>query len=108
MPLIGLYQVFFVGFLGGVILELMHWYNLKRRPAFPKYARSARYWIITAAMAATGGLLALLYFGDRAEGIVVLHVGLSAPLILQKLTTTLATTPGAKGEEGGVLDFFRW
>ncbi len=108
MLLIGLNQVFLVGFLGGVILELMHWYNIRQRPTFPTYWKSVKYWIITAAMAATGGLLTMLYFGSRAEGIVALHVGLSTPLILQKLTTTIATVSGGKGGGAGILEFFRW
>jgi hypothetical protein len=107
MSLMGTYQVFLAGFAGGAVLELMHWFNLRRKPSFPKYCRSIGYWIITVAMACVGGLLAVLYFGDRADAIVVFHVGLSTPLILQKLTTTVATAPGAKGDAGW-LDFFRW
>jgi hypothetical protein len=108
MVLIGLFQVFLVGFSGGVILELMHWYNLRQKATLPTYSKSVKYWVITAAMAATGGLLTMLYFGSRADGIVALHVGLSTPLILQKLTTTIATVSGAKGGEAGILEFFRW
>lgn len=108
MSLSGYYQVLLVGFLGGIILELMHWYSLRRKPLFPDYARSLRYWVVTAAMAITGGILAVIYFGDRGDAIVILHVGLSAPLILQKLTTTLAFTPGAKGGRANIHDFLAW
>src|SRR5271157_514645 len=108
MVLIGLYQVFLAGFLGGAILELMHWYNIRQRATWPIYSKSVTYWIITVAMAATGGLLTMFYFGSRADGIVALHVGLSTPLILQKLTTTIATVPGGKGGGAGILEFFRW
>ena len=108
MMLTNIYQVFLVGFLGGVILELMHWYNIKEKETYPISLKSVWYWIITVAMAVTGGLLTMLYFGSRADGIVALHVGLSTPLILQKLTTTIATVPGAKGGGASILDFFRW
>jgi hypothetical protein len=108
MVLIGLTQVFLAGFFGGVILELIHWYNIRRRATFPMYAKAVKYWIITAALAAAGGLLTMLYFGNRADGIVALHIGLSTPLILQKLTTTIATVSGGKGGETGILEFFRW
>jgi hypothetical protein len=101
-------QVFFTGFAGGVVLEFMHWYGLRYDPDFPAYARSPKYWVISLLMALTGGGLAVLYFGDQAEGIVALHVGLSAPLILQKLTTTIAQTPGARSAGPRVLSFFRW
>lgn len=109
MLLLGIYQVFMAGFIGGALLELLHWYNLRRKPAFPRYAKSTRYWLVTLAMAAAGGVLAVAYFGDRADGIVALHVGLSCPLILQKLATTVATHPGAKSPGApGLTDFFRW
>lgn len=75
-------QVFLAGLAGGCLLELLHWYGLKKEPLFPDYAKSPKYWITTALMALTGGGLALLYFGAKAEGLVAVHVGLSAPLIL--------------------------
>ena len=108
MSLVGLHQVFAAGCLGGIILELLHWYNLRRRSSFPRYARSVGYWLVTAAMAVSGGLLAVLYFGGRADGIIALHIGLTTPLILQKLTTTIATQPGGKGGGPSVGDFFVW
>ena len=39
------------------------------------------YWIVTVVMALAGGGLAGLYFGDKADAVVALHVGLSTPLI---------------------------
>jgi predicted cobalt transporter CbtA len=66
------------------------------------------YWIVTVVMALAGGGLAWLYFGDNADAVVALHVGLSTPLILQKLTTTVAQTPGGKGGGPSLLKFFEW
>jgi hypothetical protein len=100
-------QVFGVGFAGGVVLELVHWYALTRDPNFGAYKRSPFYWFASIGMAAAGGLLAMLYFGDRAEGILAFHVGLSAPLILQKLVTTAALT-GAKSPGPSLLGFLHW
>lgn len=100
-------EVFLVGTVGGILLEIFHWYGLRRENRLPDYVRSAFYWFLSASMALAGGFIAWLYFGSRAEGIVALHVGLSAPLILQKLTTTLAATPGAKGGADWI-SFFRW
>jgi hypothetical protein len=90
------------------VLELVHWYNIRRDVNFPAYATSPLYWIVTALMAIVGGGLALLYFGSQAEVIVTFHVGLSTPLILQKLTTTAANVPGAKGGGPSILNFFAW
>ena len=101
-------SVFLVGSAGGLLLELVHWWNIKKKNQFPKYARSAKYWIITAAMALAGGLLALVYFGDEAQAILPLHIGLSTPLILQKLTTTMAEPGERAGEETSILSFFTW
>ena len=99
MSLVGTEQVFLGGFLGGVALELLHWYGLRRRSTFPKYVRSAFYWMLTIGMAALGGVLSVFYFGANADALIAFHVGISAPLILQKLASTAAKPPGAKGNE---------
>jgi hypothetical protein len=102
------WEVFAVGFSGGVLLELLHWYNIYRTPESPNYARSPKYWIVTLLMAVAGGLVALFYFGARTEAIIALHVGLSTPLILQKLAATAAEPPGVKSSRLSVISFFRW
>jgi hypothetical protein len=108
MTLTTMLQVFLAGLAGGILLEVVHWYALRTDGRWPEYASRPQYWVISAVMALVGGGLAVLYFGAKAEGIVAVHVGLSAPLILQKLTSTIAETPGAKGEARGVKEFFRW
>jgi hypothetical protein len=103
------WEVFAVGFIGGIFLELLHWYNIYRTPEFPDYARFPKYWIVSFLMAVAGGLVAVFYFGARTEAMIALHVGLSTPLILQKLALTAAAPPGAKGPPGpSVMSFFRW
>jgi hypothetical protein len=102
-------QVFLAGFCGGALLELLHWYSLRRdTERFPQYARSPLYWFITLAMACAGGGLAVLYFGGRADGILAVHVGLSTPLLIQKLTTTVVQQPGAKSLTPSPISFFSW
>jgi hypothetical protein len=108
MTLTTIWQVFIAGFAGGIVLEFFHWYSIRKEGKWPDYSSSAVYWVTSAVMAIIGGGLAVLYFGGRAEGIVALHVGLSAPLILQKLTTTVASTPGAKGTGKSVMSFLDW
>ena len=101
-------QVFLTGTAGGVLLELLHWYGLRRDGKLPDYFYKAFYWIVSLAMALTGGVLAWIYFGSQADGVLALHVGLSTPLILQKLTTVAADTKGGKGGGPNIFDFFRW
>lgn len=101
-------QVFLLGTLGACINEFMHWWNLKTDPAFPEYARRMKYWIITCTMVLIGGGLAVLYLGASVDALLALHIGLSAPLILQKLTATAAAVEGARGSEATVVNFFRW
>jgi hypothetical protein len=101
-------EVFLVGFAGGCLLELLHWYALKKELLFPEYAKNPRYWITSALMAMAGGGLAVLYFGARAEGIVAVHIGLSAPLILQKLASAAFEPKGARRGGASMWTFFRW
>jgi hypothetical protein len=108
MILTSFLQVFAVGLIGGCGLELIHWYNVRKDGKWPDYAYSAKYWILSGLMAVAGGGLAVLYFGSRAEGPIVLHVGLSAPLILQKFATTVAVRRGARSARPGILNFFDW
>lgn len=101
-------QVFLAGLAGGCLLEVLHWYAIKKDALFPEYAKTAKYWIATVVMALAGGGLALLYFGSRAEGLVAVHVGLSAPLILQKLASAAFEPKGARNAGASVWAFFRW
>jgi hypothetical protein len=101
------FQVFLVGFAGGLLLEILHWYNLSRDANFTAYKRSPFYWVLSVAMATAGGLLSLLYFGDQAEGLLALHVGISAPLILQKLAST-AAQQGGKSVGASLTSFISW
>jgi len=100
-------QVFLAGLAGGLLLEFVHWYGLRRDAKLPEYAGKPLYWILSALMALVGGILAVLYFGSRAEAIVAVHIGISAPIILQKLMTTVAEPTGARGR-AEFWSFFHW
>ena len=105
-------EIFGLGCIGGVLAELLHWWGLRRSPQLPQYLKSAFYWAITLAMIVAGGFIAWLYFGNRADPVLVVHVGLSAPLILQKLATTIPETDGAKSivatPAPTIRRFFTW
>jgi hypothetical protein len=108
----GGYTVFATGCAGGAVAEVLHWWNLRESPQLPAYAGSPFYWGITAAMILAGGLFAWIYFGERAEAIIAAHVGISAPLILQKLATSVPETKGAKNvivtPAASIRRFFTW
>lgn len=98
-----------IGMLGGSLLEVLHWWKLRQRSdEFPVYARRILYWIVTAAMACSGGLLAWLYFGARAEAILAFHVGLSTPLLLEKMASSLPRASGARGLPASIRRFLDW
>ncbi len=91
------------------MLELVHWWRLRNtKERFPEYIRYWRYWVITVAMIIASGFLCLLYFGDRGQALVVFHVGVSAPLIIQKLATQMANPGARSGRMTIVSDFFVW
>ena len=104
--------VFGVGCGGGVLAEILHWWNLREAQQLPAYKSSPLYWGITLAMIVAGGFVAWLYFGNSAEGIIAAHVGLSTPLILQKLATSIPQTSGSKNvvltPAPSVRQFFTW
>jgi hypothetical protein len=63
-------------------------------------------------MILAGGLIAWIYFGARAEAIIAVHIGVSTPLILQKLVTSVPDTKGSKNiivtPGPTVRRFFTW
>jgi hypothetical protein len=112
MVLEGAQAVFWAGCGGGALAELFHWWGLRATPQLPAYAKSPLYWIVTIAMVFAGGLVAWLYFGARAEAIIAAHVGISAPLILQKLATSIPDTKGGRNVVAtpapSIRRFFTW
>jgi hypothetical protein len=108
----GGHAVFGIGCAGGVLAEILHWWNLRESPQLPSYARGPFYWVITAGMIVAGGFIAWVYFGEKAEAIVAVHVGISTPLILQKLVTSIPTTGGSKNiivpPAPTIRRFFTW
>ncbi len=112
MVLEGALGVFGVGCAGGALAEALHWWNLREKLELPHYVKSLFYWVMTLVMIATGGFVAWLYFGDHAEALVAVHVGLSAPLILQKLIKSVPKTSGAKSvittPAPSLRGFFSW
>lgn len=93
MVISGFLQVFLCASFGGFLAELLRWHQIRESPHFPEYARGARYWVVTTLMIVSGGALAVLYGTDPQSAILVLHIGLSAPLIIKTLAQTRAGVP---------------
>jgi hypothetical protein len=47
MQLVTPFQVFAVGSAGGFLLEILHWYALRKARRAPPYARRPVYWLLT-------------------------------------------------------------
>lgn len=97
MIISGLFQVFLCASFGGFLAELLRWHQVRESPHYPEYARGVRYWVVTGLMIVSGGVLAVLYGTGPQSAIVVLHIGLSAPLIIKTLAETRAGVPAASG-----------
>lgn len=85
MKLTGFLAVFLAGCFGGVLMELLKWYNLRDSPHLPHYIKRPRYWICTAAMILAGGLLTTFYGIKDVEALLAVNVGASAPLLISSL-----------------------
>jgi hypothetical protein len=101
-----------IGLAGGVLAEILHWWNLREDKQLPDYAKSPKYWIITLAMILAGAFVTWIYFGNSAEAIVALHVGISTPLILQKLAVSVPEIGGSRSiiatPQPSIRRFFSW
>lgn len=85
MTVSGFGATFLLACAGGVLAELLRWYKLRESTELPQYLRSPFYWVLTALMVLAGGFLAVLYGTDAKNAILVVQIGLSAPLLLRVL-----------------------
>jgi hypothetical protein len=110
MSVEGGWMVFLTGCLGGVLCELLHWWNLRTKPQLPAYAKRLRYWVLTVLMVVAGGAVTWLYFGQKVDGLVAIHVGLATPLLLQKLVGSVPDPSGAREAvpRDSVKSFLSW
>lgn len=108
MTVEGAWSVFLVGCLGGSLSEVLHWWNLRTSNKLPRYSDKPRYWILTILMIFAGGVVAWFQFGEAAQALAAAQAGIVAPLLIQKLGTSVPEPAGARGTESSIRDFFRW
>lgn len=85
MTVSGFGSTFLFACAGGVLAELLRWYKLREASQLPVYTRSPFYWALTLLMVLAGGFLAVLYGTESKNAILVVQIGLSAPLLLRVL-----------------------
>ncbi len=91
------WSTFLFGILGGVLAEVLKWWQLKESITPPQYLKSTFYWVITVIMALVGGALALAYGVDASKPVLAINVGVSAPLILKGLASVVPVRSPAAG-----------
>ena len=90
---------FWLGVLGGLLAELFSVSRLRYRARneLPLWITSPWYWIITALLIVSGGVLVSVYLGSGVAmtPLLAVNIGASAPLILQSLVSQApAIEPG--------------
>ena len=78
-----------LGFVGGLLAELLRWFDLRYTlyQGLPDWSKAKLYWGITCLMACAAALLVYVYAisGTKLNPILALNIGASAPLLLGKL-----------------------
>jgi len=89
----GFWQVFGVGFAGGLIGDLVLIWEARTTGAPPLYTKKIFYWFCVLSMAVGGGLLTVLYGVAEVQAFLALNIGASAPFILKSLATGIQKFP---------------
>lgn len=78
----GFWPVFGVGTFGAFLAELLvHYRNRSKKAA----RRSRRYWVVTALMILSGGVVTAVYGTSNISAPLAMQLGASAPLIIGRL-----------------------
>jgi hypothetical protein len=88
-------------FLGAILLEVIHWYQLREVLHLKKYQRALRsvsYWVLTVLMVILGGVGALIVYAD-ATPVGLLLAGAAFPTVFKKLVAAFAEKSVTLGEE---------
>lgn len=85
MQISGMLPVFLCAGFGGLLTELLKWYRLRESPNLPHYKSSVLYWGVTVCMILAAGVLGILYGVTERSAIMVMNIGISAPLLLKAM-----------------------
>jgi hypothetical protein len=79
-------------FLGAILIEVVHWYQLRSKLHLKRYRallRSSTYWAVTAVMIALGGLGTILVFGEALSVSEMFIVGAALPALFSKIVSAI-------------------
>lgn len=79
---------FLWGLFGGIIVEALSWYKIRRSKTLPNWFGSMFYWGSTVIMIIIGGVLVVMYLTSKEislNAILAVNIGASAPLIIATL-----------------------
>ena len=85
MQVSGFWGIFGLGVFGGILGEAIKWYRIRESRFLPDYVKSPLYWLITAVIILSGGILSSLYGLEPKNAILIVNIGISSPLIIQAL-----------------------
>lgn len=71
------------GSCGAAIAEILHWHRIARRGRWPKYAKSAPYWLLTTLVVLAGGLVAAGVSPNATTPLQLMIIGIAGPQLLQ-------------------------
>lgn len=99
---------FAIGACGGAVAEVLHWHRVARRGRWPRYARSAGYWFLTAAMLAVSGVVTAAVSKSGSPPLQMLLVGLAAPQFVESMARSRNGRGDKKDVYLGAADASWW
>jgi hypothetical protein len=94
-------------FLGAIIIEVIHWYQLRAKLHLAQYRRALRsraWWAWTAAMVVFGGMGTLVLFGNTFNQGQLLLAGAAFPAIFTKLVAAFTKQHVTYGDDAPRAD----
>jgi len=112
-------KIIFIASFGAAILELIDWYDLRKRleeRRYRKLLRSTAYWVVVIFFILGSGAATWIWYGAEQSGQMSREpreyflVGAATPLLLKRAISSFGSSGGASlgAEEGSVWkDYFR-